>query len=447
MPFVHNEKLLGVLHDRYTPADIAVIRNFSETHDVLTFPQIGETGLFPAARCSIHTRYTQYDRIWVRDNIHIANAHRLTGKIDVARSTLKSLFAMFRAQKERFRLYISGEVQRKDLSWRPHIRFLTGDGVQFDFEPWNSQNDALGYFLWFACTLILERIYLPEPEDIDLLRTFVSFFGAISFWSDEDSGHWEEAPKIEASSIGTVLAGLEKYRLLLNHLNRDGCSDEKQRVERLCDTARLHLNAILPAECIQIDKRRDFDAALLFLIFPLGLLDGETAGRIVGRVESNLKGDYGVRRYIGDRFWGPDYDDIVPLDRWTVDTTRHPGTRKRLVAVTPGVDEAQWCIFDPLLSVIYGLWSRTALSDRQPLLQKQIHYFNRAMGQITGPEAGENAYRCPELYYMKKGRYTHNAATPLLWTQANLLVALKILEENVAEYAVRALKNEIFDGS
>lgn len=431
MLVVHNEELLGILRDRYTSADIAVIRKFLHDHDVLTFPQIGDTGLFPAARRSFYTGYTQYDRIWVRDNIHIANAHLLTGCKDIACASLRSLFAMFKAQKDRFDRYISGETDRKELSGRPHVRFQTQDGTQFAFEPWNAQNDALGYFLWFACTLILEGIFAPQPDDIDMLRTFVAFFESITFWSDEDCGHWEESPKIESSSIGTVLAGLNNYRRLLDCFDMDGRSDEKQRVQWLCDTAQLHLNAMLPAECLQIGKRREFDAALLFLIFPLGVVAGKAADKIVERVETHLKGDFGIRRYPGDRFWGPDYDAIVPPNRWTVDTSRHPGTRQRLVAVTPGVDEAQWCIFDPLLSVIYGLQYRSGQSDRQLSLEKQIHYFNRALGQITGPDAGEAAYRCPELYYQKNGRYVHNAATPLLWTQANLMLALEILDENI----------------
>ena len=40
------------------------------------------------------------------------------------------------------------------------------------------------------------------------------YFQAIRYWQDEDSGHWEERRKIEASSIGAVVAGLRELRLL-----------------------------------------------------------------------------------------------------------------------------------------------------------------------------------------------------------------------------------------
>jgi len=74
--------------------------------------------------------------------------------------------------------------------------------------------------------------------------------------------------------------------------------------------------------------------------------------------------------------------------------------------------EAQWCIFDPLLSIIYG---ERHLANRSDLasLRKQVHYFNRSLAQLTA--RGE----CPELYFLKNGSYIANGHTPLAWTQAN----------------------------
>ena len=88
--------------------------------------------------------------------------------------------------------------------------------------------------------------------------------------------------------------------------------------------------------------------------------------------------------------------------------------------------EAQWCIFDPLLSVIYG---QRFLSDRSRTadFHKQLHYFNRSLAQITS--TGE----CPELYFLKNGRYIPNAHTPLAWTQANQALALHLMEQSVRE--------------
>ena len=41
-----------------------------------------------------------------------------------------------------------------------------------------------------------------------------------------------------------------------------------------------------------------------------------------------------------------------------------------------------------------------------------------------------------QLYYRKDGAYVHNPATPLLWSQANLVVALERMRESVRAAAV-----------
>ena len=104
--------------------------------------------------------------------------------------------------------------------------------------------------------------------------------------------------------------------------------------------------------------------------------------------------------------------------------------------------ESQWCIFDPIISAIYGEWFQ-ASGDAKYLKLQTLH-LNRALGQITGENntvdtgKGNNepvkipAYRCPELYYWQHGEYVPNVSTPLLWTQANLCIALKMMERNLA---------------
>ncbi len=54
-----------------------------------------------------------------------------------------------------------------------------------------------------------------QQQDLEILALFPFYFQAIQYWEDEDSGHWEEDRKIEASSIGVVIAGLKELKLLL----------------------------------------------------------------------------------------------------------------------------------------------------------------------------------------------------------------------------------------
>ncbi len=95
---------------------------------------------------------------------------------------------------------------------RPHIRF---DGATLEeiSQKWaHAQNDALGYYLWMLCRMTLGDLLEPDEEQAGVIGHLVAYFRLIRFWQDEDSGHWEEARKIEASSIGVVTAALMELR-------------------------------------------------------------------------------------------------------------------------------------------------------------------------------------------------------------------------------------------
>jgi hypothetical protein len=56
--------------------------------------------------------------------------------------------------------------------------------------------------------------------------------------------------------------------------------------------------------------------------------------------------------------------------------------------------------------------------------RRQIHHLQRSLNQLTRPGSVFGAYRCPESYYCPQGQYVPNDICPLLWTQANLKLAL-----------------------
>jgi phosphorylase kinase alpha/beta subunit len=257
------------------------------------------------------------------------------------------------------------------------------------------------------------------------MEKFAAYLNAIRFWEDEDSGHWEEVRKINASSIGVVVGGLEAMKTMLETPAVRGRFDAA-RIARtitllveLIGCGRQALDQILPAECVQRDKQkfRPFDAALLFLIYPINVVGDEMAAKIVSDVETHLRGAIGVRRYIGDSYWCGDYRELLPPEKRSADFSNNLDERDRLLK--PG-EEAQWCIFDPILSVIHakrGVGTQTAADS-----QRQTEYFNRSLGQIT------DTLQCPEAYFLERGRYASNDNTPLLWTQANLWLALRFMK-------------------
>ena len=189
------------------------------------------------------------------------------------------------------------------------------------------------------------------------------------------------------------------------------------------------LDAILPMECVQTDptKWREYDAALLFLVYPLKVIKEEVAGQIVERVINNLKGPYGIRRYLGDSYWSPDYKKNLSPENRTIDFSDDMSARDKLLP-KQGL-EAQWCLFDPIVSCIFGL--KYQETNLEHYLSLQTQYLNRSLGQITSINP-----RCTELYYIEDStivpcKYVPNDNTPLLWTQANLYVALVMMQESL----------------
>ncbi|WP_125061189.1 glycoside hydrolase family 15 protein [Aphanothece sacrum] len=433
MLIVQNEKMLDLIKYNYTVEKIHKIVEFLDKKNTLNFFPLS-TGLFSAAVTTEETEYTGYQQVWVRDNIHVAHAHYVFGDYNTTIKNLNSLMEYFKNYRQKFERIICFPSLANNVMERPHVRF-DGEKLQEINEKWShAQNDALGYFLWLYCKLLNEDLLIIEKENIDILALFPLYFNAISYWKDEDSGHWEEERKIEASSIGVVIAGLKaikntfiKYHNISQHLVYKNEFVTIDFLDKLIQKGTNALNEILPYECKEAgEKMRKYDSALLFLVYPLEVVEGEMADQIVQNVINNLQGDYGIRRYLLDSFWAADYRTRLSPEQRTADISDDMSYRNSLIQEG---QEAQWCIFDPIISVIFGL--KFQQTQQEKYLKQQIFYLNRSLGQITEEKSRTGEFKCPELYYLEDGKYMANDATPLLWTQANLRIALKKMEENL----------------
>ncbi len=437
-----DELLRDLIRTHYTLADIRRLRESLAAQGTFDFPAF-ENGLFPAAAMGNDDGGSGYSSVWVRDNACVAFAHHAVGRSEVARRTVRSLLAFFQKHSWRFAETISGTLDHRQPMNRPHIRFEGRTLSEIDQQWPHAQNDALGYFLWLLAELWREdRGSLAlGADDLELIAALVLYFQAIRFWEDEDSGHWEETRKRSASSIGVVTAALQRLRdCLVQHPSRApacrmaGRPITIEKLDDLIQEGSAALSEILPSECRQSDpeKERRYDAALLFLIYPLRLLDETMSRQIVEDVVAHLQGDYGIRRYRGDSYWAPNYKKkLAPAER-TVDFSDNLGARNKLLE-NEG-DEAQWCLFDPILACIYGEWF--AKSGLPQHLERQTEYLNRSLNQLTRSEAA-SSLRSPELYYREEGRYVPNDHTPLLWAEANLLVALNSMEQSLSRHEGR----------
>lgn len=417
-----------------TPEQVEALYRFLKAQGTFTITQL-RNGLFPAAgRGCSSAAASGYRNIWVRDNIHIAYAYRQLGRTASAKKCVTALAAFFRKHEHRFKAVIAGKADPDDPMQRPHIRF-DPRGLAEIAQPWShAQNDAMGYFLWFYSKLTREGVFRKTQADIGLLALIATYLEAIGYWQDRDSGHWEEERKVCASSIGVALAGLCEFEKLIGDLNLQRRFEKGTRtrlstvrLRTLITRGRRSLTRILPYECIEPDPalNRPYDAALLFLIEPVDLLRGPAADRILSHVRKYLQGQHGIRRYLMDSYWCPDYRS-------------RPGAvisnlARRNTLVKLG-DEAQWCIFDPVISTIYA--KRYLATGCCSDYHNQRLYFNRALSQLTSPRS-KRPYRCPEAYFREKGRWTPNDQLPLSWTQANLLVAFWYLKESVRAAADR----------
>ncbi len=425
MLIVHNRTLSDLIKENYEPGEIQNIFELLERHGTFSFPVLSN-GLFPAANLEESSLYTGYSNVWVRDNIYVAYAHFINGERDTALRNVKTLGRYFTEHKWRLEKIIAGELDYNEPTNRPHVRF-NGQNLSEIPQKWaHAQNDALGYFLWLFCKICGETGTAGTDEERKLLGLFVSYFEAIRYWEDEDSGHWEERRKIEASSIGVVARGLIELKKLLEKETSTGFNDAGvlDLLDHLIDKGITSLERILPAECIQPapDKNRRFDAALLFLIYPMDIVSEEMADQILCDVTHNLQGDYGIRRYLGDSFWAADYKDKLNPEERTTDFSDDTTARDKLLKKG---EEAQWCIFDPILSIIYGMRYKKYQKSHDRELQS--YHFNRSLGQLTGADSPFGPLRCPELYCLVRGRYLPNDTVPLLWTQANLWLAFRCM--------------------
>jgi hypothetical protein len=429
---INNSALRPLIRETYLPEQLAEIRQLLQRNGTLDFPVLS-TGLFSASVVTASSEYTGYRSVWVRDNIHIAHAHYVNGKQDVAIRAVKALLSFFQKQRVRFEQIIAEPTRASTPMNRPHVRFNGETLEEIDANWAHAQNDALGYFLWLYCLMANEGAIEVGGVEAEILDRFIRYFGAIRYWEDEDSGHWEEVRKVSASSMGVVVAGLrELKRLIKRNLIAPAlwtkCSLDS--IDQLLDIGTRELRRILPFECIQQDpsKNRRYDSALLFLVLPLRAIAGAMANTIVLDAVNNLQGEYGIKRYQGDSFWCTDYKR-VPESLRTADYSNDLGSRNSLF--TAG-GEAQWCLFDPIISAYFGREFQDTAETSS--FRIQTAYFNRSLGQITGSDCPLGEFKCPELYYSESGRIEPSDATPLLWTQANLWLALAAMEQS-AQFA------------
>jgi len=377
--------------------------------------QPNKNGIYSASASQETDAVSGYQDAWLRDNAMIAFSLWHCGNSESAFKTIEGLTKFLQTQTKKIEAIIDDPQISEDVQRRPHVRF-NAKNLQELKQTWaHAQNDALGYVVWLRFRLAASepKFQLSEHER-NLYDLLPPYFHAIRYWEDLDSGAWEESRKVNSSSVAAVVAALLEFQKMEDGRKHRLAAEEQKRLQQAIDWGKLTLERQLPFEA---PPGRRSDAALLLMLYPLQLVGRARAvgnedlkNWILSLVRARLVGSHGVKRYTGDSYFCQDYDKWLSPEMLSSDFSSRVELRDELLQ--PGC-EAQWTLFDPLLSSICG---------EQGNLADQIEFLNRAIAQIT--EDGG----CPELYYLKNGSYVPNDHTPLAWTQANLAVAVHDLD-------------------
>lgn len=411
MPTKHT--LPDLLTDRYSPQNLAEVELFFEAHSTVHIPQL-PNGLFTAVSSMSPSSVTGYQDFWLRDNALIASSFLLRGDFTPAVNNMRGLNQLLHSQESRFREIIRDPSKKENIQERPHVRFRS----TLDSPAWShAQNDALGYALWLRFVLANAGKLELDDADYEFYRLFPLYFAAIDYSSDADSGAWEEDRKVNSSSVGAVVAGLREMQVWLHARSGNGDPAIRECVDTQIQRGTNRLQQHLPFES---PPGRRADAATLFLIYPAQVVNREQENAVLHLIQRALVREIGIIRYVGDSYYGQDYPDWFSEDQLTADFSERIELRD--AKLRPGF-EAQWCLFDSLLSVIYGNRFLSS-SGTEDDLTNQTHFFNRSLRQLT-PDA-----QCPELYFCRHGAWVPNPQTPLGWAQANLALALEYMKRS-----------------
>jgi hypothetical protein len=460
---VFNSGIARKLKASYTPDDLRNLTDF--TKDLRSIETVTKPwGAFvrAASFSSEETaQSTNYDAVWVRDSVWCC----LALKTDPARRgdairVLLTLLDYMAAQSHRIDSAIAdpASVRAEDGDMKAvHIRFDANapdfDDVRIDGEPqtWtHKQNDAIGLALDAAFTAYAEG--LIEPSDMDDSRMgavvrLIAYLNAVSFFSMEDSGAWEELPRHNASSVALVVSALERLKDLLArdkgfadayvrsvHALGLGETADIDAIEEMISQgykvvrSQLSLGGESPDYSKDDPRYREADAALLNLIYPARLSGLTESDRLrVLDIVGTLIGSYGIRRYFHDNYQSGNF--------WFqgIKTDADPESHKKREEAYIENSEAEW-FFDSWYAKCCRIVSKepgVANAVRIALEHRAVKHMNRALGQITGEGAFSAdgkpvaAFELPESYnriVLDEGSSfpAPSPIVPLNWAKASL---------------------------
>lgn len=235
-----------------------------------------ENNLFSAAINSKNELMNKY--FWLRDNYYIYLALNSASKLKIIKAFQK--ITDYNKKLKKFDYPPSTDSEHIHPVYNENLEEITGEWAFV-------QNDSAGNMLEI----------LSEAKDKYRADLIIRYLATIEFWNCPDSGFWEEGKELRSSSLAACLRGLESYE--------NNFGDNKKTREML-NKGYKSLKNLLPNET----PARSSDIALLSLIYPDKLNHSIITRDLKQKIIENvmpLVGEYGVKRYLGDKWDGIDW--------------------------------------------------------------------------------------------------------------------------------------------
>lgn len=322
-----------------------------------------ETGLFAASRKDSDTGY---DKSWLRDNFYECLAFLIVGDAETVKKTYKALLLIFLKHESKIDYAIEKKPEHKHEYI--HARYNPKTFDEF-WDDWgNKQHDAVGAILYGIGELRGRYgVNVIEADDERrIVLKLVRYLGSIMYWSDPDSGMWEEDEEVHASSIGACVAGLNSIKKY---------TDIPVPQEYITQ-GRKALRVLLPRE----SKRKFVDLAMLSLIYPYNVVTARQRDEILEHVGYHLEKNKGVIRYKGDHYYNKNPDGYS--------------------------EEAEWTFGFSWLAIIY---------EKMGKKRKAKEYLKKAIETVN--KKGE----IPELYFSNTDDFVNS---PLGWSESMFIIAV-----------------------
>lgn len=342
-----------VSYDRLIDQHLKILRNLQY-----------RSGLFAASK---KESTTGYNKSWLRDNFYECLPFIILDDIEVTERTYRALLEIF--LKHEYKIDHAIQDKPKYRFQYIHARFHPDTFEEF-WEEWgNKQNDSIGAILFGIGLLEVDKKIniLKTKDDIRIVNKLVRYLESLRYWSDEDSGIWEEDEEIHASSVGACVAGLKSVARI-PHIDVD---------QDVIKKGKKTLAKLLPRE----SKKKFVDLALLSLIWPYDVVTKKQREEILTNVEYHLVKRKGVIRYKNDYYYNKNEDGYS--------------------------EEAEWTFGFSWLTIIYDM-----LGDKK----KREAYLKKTL-ETVNPK-GE----VPELYLSNSEKWNDNS--PLGWSESLFIISL-----------------------